>query len=98
MDREAEPQFTQPVRQIVLMLLVLGLVGFGAYIAFPRVAPVFLANPYLNGFIGLVFVIGVFACFWQVFQLFTSVSWIEGFAMDRPGCRIHRWPRGTVGR
>ena len=93
LDREAEPEFTQPVRQIVLMLLVLLLVGAGAYIAYPRVAPVFLANPYLNGFIGFVFVIGVFACFWQVFQLISSVSWIEGFAQDRPGHQFTRAPR-----
>ena len=92
-DREVEPQFSQPVRQIVLMLIVLVLVGFGAYIAFPKVAPVFLANLWLNGFIALVFVIGVFATFWQVFQLVSSVSWIEGFAADRPGHQMTRAPR-----
>ena len=91
--REAEPQFTQPVRQIVTMLIVLVLVGIGAYIAFPRVAPVFLANPWLNGFIGFVFVIGVFACFWQVWQLFTSVGWLEGFVVNRPGHELTRAPR-----
>ena len=26
-DREVEPQFSQPVRQIILMLIVLGLTG-----------------------------------------------------------------------
>lgn len=88
-DQQAKPafkaktHFTQPVRQIVTMLTVLGLVGFGIYVAFPRVAPVFLANPLLNGFIGFVFLIGVFACFWQVLQLVTSVNWIEGFVEDR---------------
>ena len=54
-DHEAESYFAQPVRQIITMLIVLGLVGFGTYIAFPRVAPVFLANPLLNGFILFVF-------------------------------------------
>jgi hypothetical protein len=46
----------------------------------PRVLPVFQANPYLNGFILLVFLIGVLACFWQVVQLIGSVRWIEEFA------------------
>jgi hypothetical protein len=92
-DREAEPHFSQPVRQITMMVIVLALVGAGAYVAFPQVAPVFLANPYLNGFIGFVFVIGLFACFWQVYQLFSSVSWIEGFAADRPGHHMTRAPR-----
>lgn len=81
-DREAEPQFSQPVRQITLMLLVLGLSGFGAFVALPRVLPVFQANPYLNGFIFFVFIIGVVACFYQVIQLIGSVRWIESFARE----------------
>jgi hypothetical protein len=81
-DIEAEPHFSQPVRQVLLMLIVLGLTGFGAFFALPRVLPVFQANPYLNGFIIFVFVIGVLACFWQVWQLIQSVRWIEHFARD----------------
>ena len=81
-DREAKPQFSQPVRQITLMLLVLGLSGFGVFVALPRVLSVFLANPYLNGFIFFVFLIGVVACFYQVLQLIGSVRWIENFASD----------------
>lgn len=92
-DRGAERHFAQPYRQMVTMLLVLALVGAGAYVAYPKVAPVFLANPYLNGFIGVVFVIGVLACFWQVFQIVSSVSWIEGFAHDRPGHQFTKAPR-----
>ncbi len=79
-DRQARPQFSQPVRQIILMLTAFGLAGFGAFVALPRVLPVFLANLYLNGFIAGVFLIGVLACFWQVFQLIGSVRWIESFA------------------
>ncbi|WP_292289106.1 biopolymer transporter ExbB [Marivita sp.] len=82
-DIEAEPHFSQPVRQVLMMLLVLGLTGFGGFLALPRVLPVFEANPYLNGFIGFVFVIGVLACFWQVWQLIQSVRWIEQFAQER---------------
>ncbi|MGB0904896.1 MAG: biopolymer transporter ExbB, partial [Mangrovicoccus sp.] len=75
--QDTEAHFSQPIRQILLMLTAVGLFAAGAYLAFPRVAPVFLANPYLNGAILLVFVIGVFACFWQVMQLIGSVNWIE---------------------
>lgn len=81
-DREAKPQFSRPVRQITSMLLVLGLSGFGVFVALPRVLPVFLANPYLNGFIFFVFLIGVVVCFYQVIQLIGSVRWIENFASD----------------
>ena len=84
-DREVEPQFSYPYRQIVLMLIVLGLTGFGAFLAAPRVMPVFEANPWLNGFIFFVFVLGVIATFWQVIQLIGSARWIEGFAAQVPG-------------
>lgn len=92
-DREVEPQFSHPTRQIVLMLIVLGLTGVGVFFALPRVLPVFQANPYLNGFILFVFVIGVVACFWQVFQLIGSVRWIEGFAANVPGHDIVKPPQ-----
>lgn len=82
-DLEAEPHFSQPVRQAVMMLSVLGLCGLGAFVALPRVLPVFEANPYLNGFIIFVFALGVLACFYQVVQLVGSVRWIEQFA--KPG-------------
>ncbi|MEW9919681.1 biopolymer transporter ExbB [Marimonas sp. MJW-29] len=83
-QRTQRPQFSQPVRQISLMLIVLGLTGFGAFLALPSVYPIFAANPYLNGFIVFVFIIGLFACFYQVFQLIGSVRWIENFASDSP--------------
>jgi hypothetical protein len=82
-DREAEPQFSHPVRQIMMMLIALGLSGAGIVFALPRVLPVFEANPYLNGVIVFVFVIGMVACFWQVWQLSRSVRWIEAFARGR---------------
>ena len=81
---EAQPYFSQPIRQIVLMVIVLGLSGAGVVLALPRVLPVFEANPYLNGFIVFVFLIGVIACFWMVLQLIQSVRWIEGFAKGGP--------------
>lgn len=87
-DREAEPQFSQPLRQIISMLLVLGLAAFVVVLALPRVLPVFEANPYLNGFILFVFVIGVLACFLQVAQLINSVRWIEAFSKGRGDGRV----------
>ncbi|MFO6464678.1 biopolymer transporter ExbB [Jannaschia sp. KMU-145] len=91
-DLTHETQFSQPIRQIVQMLFVLVLVGVGVFLAYPQVAPIFAANPWLNGTIIAVFVLGVIACFAQVLQLFSSVSWIEGFVEDRPGHDIARPP------
>ncbi|WP_424927071.1 biopolymer transporter ExbB [Amaricoccus tamworthensis] len=93
LSHQSEPQFSQPVRQIVLMLIVLGLTAGVAVLMYPAVAPVFLSSPYLNGFILFVFLVGVFATFWQVRTLISSVSWIESFALDRPGHEFTRAPR-----
>jgi hypothetical protein len=79
---QARPQFSHPVRQIALMLLVICLTSLGAFVALPQVLPVFQANPQLNGFIFFVFLIGVVACFYQVFQMIVSVHWIERFVDD----------------
>ncbi|MFL4470302.1 biopolymer transporter ExbB [Tateyamaria armeniaca] len=81
---EAQPHFSQPVRQVLLMIVILLLSGAGVVLALPRVLPVFEANPYLNGFIVFVFLIGVVACFYMVYQLIQSVRWIERFASDGP--------------
>ncbi|MFH5776778.1 hypothetical protein ACHFJ0_21245 [Paracoccus sp. NGMCC 1.201697] len=81
----AEPYFSQPVRQVVLMLIVLALVTVGAWFAYAQIKPVFAANPWLNGAILFVFALGVLTCFWQVAQLINSVSWIESFAAGKLG-------------
>lgn len=82
-DLKSETPFSHPVRQIVWMVGVLVLVGIGAWLAVPAIAPIFTANPWLNGVIVAVFLLGVIACFGQVVSLFKSVSWIEDFAARR---------------
>ncbi len=90
---EAPYLFSQPLRQIVLMLIVLGLVVFGVYVTLPQILPVFKANLYLNGFIGGVFLIGVIACFLQIGQIVLSVNWIERFTGILPPKDHERAPR-----
>lgn len=92
-DHEVEPQFSPPVRQIISMVLVLGLSAGVVFLALPRILPVFEANPYLNGFILFVFGVGVLSCFWQVAQLFNSVRWIERFVSEREQLEHRRAPR-----
>lgn len=79
---EAGRQFSQPFRQILIMLVVVGLVGSGAFFARSIVLPVFDSNPYLNGVILGVFLVGVLACFGQVFGLMRSVSFIGRFLRE----------------
>ncbi|WP_102226148.1 biopolymer transporter ExbB [Acidimangrovimonas sediminis] len=90
---DAERFFKQPVRQLTTMLIVVALVAVGGWFAWPRVSGVFLSNPYLNGLIFLVFLVGVLSCFWQVARLFSSVRWISDFAKHLPGHQFVRAPR-----
>ncbi|MEL7216258.1 MAG: biopolymer transporter ExbB, partial [Pseudomonadota bacterium] len=93
LEQDRDPSFSQPIRQIILMVMVLIAVGVGVFLIYRQIAPIFLANLYLNGFILAVFVVGVLACFWQVLQLVSAVSWIEGFALNRPGHEFVQSPR-----
>ncbi len=95
-DPEAEPQFSQPTRQILTMVVIIALVGTGAWYVHEPILEVVMSNPYLNGVIVGVFLIGVLACFWQVFSLISSVNWIEGFAMHRAGHEFVNPPRLLV--
>jgi len=95
-DPRAEPQFSQPIRQIMTMLVIIGLVGTGTSLAYQTIFTFVTSNLYLNGFIVTVFLIGVIACFWQVFSLITAVNWIESFAISRPGHESTAPPRLLV--
>lgn len=91
--RQAAPYFSQPVRQITLMLMVTVLVAVGAWVVFARILPIIIENPWLNGLIFGVFFLGIITCFWQVAQLVQSVRWIEGYASGRQGHEITIAPR-----
>jgi len=82
-EPEVEPHFSQPVRQILSMLIALGLIGTGAYFGFSTILTIIKSNIYLNGLILTVFFLGVLSCFGQTVQLMFSVRWIEGFASLR---------------
>jgi hypothetical protein len=86
-------RISRPTQQIVLMLIICAAVAAGGVLVWPQVQPVFLASPYLNGTIGVVFVVGVLACFFQVFQLFSSITWIEAMAGGAPQEASERPPR-----
>ena len=85
--------FSQPIRAISTMLVVLILVGIGAWFLHGQITGILRANPVLNGMIGVVFVLGVLTCFWQVFILAQSVSWIENVVRARPGAEDAAPPR-----
>ncbi|MBK0398505.1 biopolymer transporter ExbB [Limibaculum sp. M0105] len=87
-----EVQFSRPVRQIFLMLSVLGLVAVAAFFLFREIQQVFFANPYLNGVIIGIFVIGVMATFWQVGQLIAAMRWVRSVQAGYKGIELTRPP------
>ncbi len=93
MSFDSQVEFSQPTRQIFLMLLVLILVSTGATVLAAQIQTVFLANPYLNGFIFGVFLIGVLATFWQVGQLISATNWLRDLQAGLKGQEIARPPR-----
>ena len=86
-------EFSQPIRQIFMMLAVLILISVAGVVLGTQIRTVFLANPYLNGFIGGVFVIGVLATFWQVAQLITATNWLRNLQAGIKGHEITTPPR-----
>ncbi len=88
----ARAQFTQPVRQITFMVIVLGVVGVGVYLGLETIIGIIQANLWLNAVIITVFVLGILSCFRQVFQLASSVQWIEDFAAERIESRVSKVP------
>jgi hypothetical protein len=95
-DRALALNISRPTQQVVLMLIICGAVGTGGFFIWPQVMPVFLASPYLNGTIALVFIIGVLATFFQLFQLFSAASWIEDVALADQNDDIAHPPRLLV--
>lgn len=89
----SEPRFVQPVRQIILMVIVTVAVAVGLVVTFPMLRGVFLAKPLLNGFVGLVFTLGIAICFLHILQLVQSVRWINDFVVHRPGHDMIMAPR-----
>jgi hypothetical protein len=82
---ETATTFTQPIRQIVTMMIVTALIVVGAWLIHAQVTDIVRTNPLLNGLIGFVFLLGIATCFWQVLILMQSVNWIENFVRARPG-------------
>ena len=89
----AVSHFSQPIQQIVTMLLACALVGAGAWVIRDTVVGIVETNVLLNGFILFVFGLGVATCFWQVYILIQSVSWIEAFVQQRLGAEDVAPPR-----
>ena len=88
-----QANFVQPTRQLTIMLAITGLTLAGCYAFYSLIERIFLATPYLNGLIVCVFIIGVFACFWQLIQIYQSVTWLDKFSTAGLGSKFDEAPR-----
>jgi len=84
---------TRPSRTAVFMLGFLVIVAVVGFWLFQSIRTVFTANPWLNGLILLVLLVGIGYTFWQVSRLNRCVDWIEAFIAERPGLETIEPPR-----
>jgi len=74
------------------MFVTLMLAGFLAAILSPQLSAAFKTNPFLNGVIVAVFLIGSFYAFWQVLRLYPEIRWVNAFRIADPGLVSARPP------
>ena len=76
------------VRMLVFLILC-GLIGF---VLQRQIITAFMANPWLNGLIFGVLLIGIILSFMRVIRLFPEVSWVNSFRRADPGLAVARAP------
>jgi hypothetical protein len=77
---------------LVRMLVFLILSGLIAFVLQRQIVNAFMANPWLNGLIIGVLLIGIILSFMRVIRLFPEVSWVNSFRRADPGLAVQRAP------
>jgi hypothetical protein len=78
---------------LVRMLVFLILCGLIAFVLERQIETAFFANPWLNGLIIGVLLVGIILSFHQVIRLFPEVSWVNSFRRADPGLVVAREPK-----
>jgi hypothetical protein len=78
---------------LVRMLVFLILCGLIAFVLQRQIETAFFANPWLNGLIIGVLLVGTILSFHQVIRLFPEVSWVNSFRRADPGLVVAREPK-----
>ncbi|MBL8707209.1 MAG: flagellar motor protein MotA [Rhodospirillales bacterium] len=81
---------TRPRRYLTRMALFLAIVAGGCAMIMGSLLQAFHANPWLNGVILGVLLVGVLYNFRAVFRLSPEIDWIEGFKKDQAGVSSSR--------
>ncbi len=77
---------------LVRMLVFLILCALIAFVLQHQILNAFMANPWLNGLIVGVLVIGIILSFHRVIRLFPEVAWVNSFRRADPGLAVAREP------
>jgi len=77
------------IRMLVFLILC-GLIGF---VLQKQIINAFFANPWLNGLIGGVLLIGIILSFHQAIRLFPEVSWVNRYRRGDPKLANMRRPK-----
>jgi hypothetical protein len=74
---------------MLVFLILCGLIGF---VLQRQIINAFMANPWLNGLILGVLLIGIILSFMRVIRLFPEVAWVNSFRRADPGLAVARAP------
>jgi hypothetical protein len=78
---------------LVRMLAFLVLCALLLVVLYKQILVAFFANPFLNGLIGLVLLVGIILAFGQVIRLYPEVRWVNNFRIADPGLAVaERYP------
>src|SRR5579862_3521477 len=78
---------------LIRMLVFLILCGLIAFVLQRQIFNAFLANPWLNGLIIAVLLIGIILSFHHVIRLFPEVAWVNGYRSADPKLATRREPK-----
>jgi hypothetical protein len=78
---------------LIRMLVFLILCGLIAFVLQRQINNAFMANPWLNGLIVGVLLIGIILSFHHVIRLFPEVSWVNGYRSADPKLEPARPPK-----
>ena len=78
---------------LIRMLVFLILCGLIAFVLQHQILNAFMANPWLNGLIVGVLLIGIILAFARVIRLFPEVSWVNSFRRSDPALVTEREPK-----
>src|SRR5580698_8047230 len=87
-----QTKLSSPRIFLIRMLVFLILCGLIAFVLQRQIFNAFLANPWLNGLIIGVLLIGIILSFHHVIRLFPEVAWVNGYRSADPKLAAKREP------